>query len=81
MVYFSSLITTRKQLNHRGSFMKKLSQIWFEVQQVLFPFMEQRIEEPLTEKLKQLITILELVRIEDMVRIPKYWQGQSPKNR
>lgn len=32
--------------------MKKLSQIWFEVQQVLFPFMEQRIEEPLTEKLK-----------------------------
>ncbi len=61
--------------------MKKLSQIWFEVQQVLFPYVEQQIEEPLTEKLKQLITILELVRIEEMVRIPEYWQGRSPKNR
>jgi hypothetical protein len=35
--------------------MKKLSQIWFEVQQVLFPFMEQRIEESLTEKLKLIL--------------------------
>lgn len=61
--------------------MKKLSQIWFEVQHVLFPFMEQQIEEPLTEKMQQLITVLELVRIEDMVNIPEYWRGQSPKNR
>ncbi len=27
--------------------MTKLSQIWFEVQQVLFPFIEKEIEEPL----------------------------------
>jgi|AntAceMinimDraft_17_1070374.scaffolds.fasta_scaffold56216_1 hypothetical protein len=81
MVYFSSLITTKKQLNQRSSFMRKLSQIWFEVQEVLFPFIEKEVEEPLTEKLKQLISTLELIRIEDMIRVPKYWQGQSPKNR
>jgi hypothetical protein len=61
--------------------MRKLSQIWFEVQEVLFPFLEKEIEEPLTDKLKSLITILELIRIEEMVRVPKYWQGRSPKNR
>ncbi len=43
--------------------------------------MEEEIEEPLTKKLKQLITTLELVRIENMVKTPNYWQGQSPKNR
>lgn len=61
--------------------MKKLSQIWFEVQQVLFPFMEQQVNEPLTDKLKQLITTLELVRIEEVVKVPEYWRGQSPKDR
>ena len=61
--------------------MRKLSQIWFEIQEVLFPFIEKETEEPLTKKLKQLVTTLELVRIEDMVRVPDYWQGQSPKNR
>lgn len=61
--------------------MKKLAQIWFEVQQVLFPFIEERVDEPLTDKLKQLITTLELVRIEELVNVPEYWRGQSPKNR
>ena len=61
--------------------MRKLSQIWFEVQEVLFPFIEKQVEEPLTRKLKHLVTTLELIRIEDMVRVPEYWQGQSPKNR
>jgi len=61
--------------------MRKLSQIWFEVQEVLFPFIEKQVEEPLTEKLKHLVTTLELIRIEDMVRVPEYWQGRSPKSR
>jgi hypothetical protein len=52
--------------------MRKLSQIWFEVQEV---------NEPFTEKLKQLVTTLELIRIEEKVRVPEYWQGQSPKYR
>ena len=61
--------------------MRKLSQIWFEVQEVLFSFLEKQTEEPLTDKLKHLVTTLELIRIEEMVRVPKYWKGQSPKNR
>jgi len=61
--------------------MRKLSQIWFEVQGVLFPFIEKQVEEPLTEKLKHLVTTLELIRIEDMVRVPQYWQGRSPRYR
>ncbi len=54
--------------------MKKLSQIWFEVQEVLFPFIEKEMEGPLTDKLKNLVTTLELIRIEETVRIPKYWK-------
>jgi hypothetical protein len=61
--------------------MRKLSQIWFEVQENLFPFIEKLVEEPLTEKLKDLVTTLELIRIEDKIRVPEYWQGQSPKYR
>ncbi len=61
--------------------MRKLSQIWFEVQHVLFLFLEQQIEDPLTDKLKQLISTLELVRIDELVKIPEYWHGKSPKNR
>jgi hypothetical protein len=38
--------------------MRKLSQIWFEVQEVLFPFIEKEIEEPLTGKLRKLVTIV-----------------------
>ncbi len=30
--------------------MEKLSQIWFRIQGVLFPFLEKEIEEPLTNK-------------------------------
>ena len=44
--------------------MRKLSQIWFEIQEVLFPFIEKKTEEPLLKKLKQLVTTLELIRIE-----------------
>ncbi len=61
--------------------MKKLSHFWFQTQEVLLPFIEKEVEEPLTAKLKQLVTTLELIKIEDMVRTPRYWHGQPPKNR
>jgi len=61
--------------------MKEISHIWFRIQRVLFPLIKEEIEETLTEKLKQLVKILELVRIEDFIRIPSYWHGQSPKDR
>lgn len=31
--------------------MKEVSQIWFNIQGFLFPFIEKKIEEPLTEKI------------------------------
>lgn len=61
--------------------MRKILPIWFRIQRVLFPLVEKEIEEPLTEKLKQLVRILELVRIEDFVHRPNYRHGQSPKER
>lgn len=61
--------------------MTKVSQMWFTVQEVLFPFLEAKFEAPLTEKLKKLVATLELVRIEEHVFIPFHWRGQSPKNR
>ena len=61
--------------------MRELSHIWFEIQENLFPYLEKELEEPLTEKQKKLVSTLEFVRIEDMVRIPEHWQGQSAKNR
>jgi len=61
--------------------MDKLSHIWFKIQGVLFPFLEKEIEEPLTDKLRQLVKTLELIRIEGFVHTPDYWHGQSPKNR
>ena len=61
--------------------MKKLSQMWFQVKEVLFPHLGEEFEAPLTEKLKKLVATLELVRIEEHVFIPSYWHGQSPMNR
>ena len=61
--------------------MVKVSQMWFRVQEVLFPFLESKFESPLTEKLKKLVATLEIVRIEEHVFIPFHWRGQSPKNR
>ncbi len=60
---------------------EKLSRIWFNVQGKLFPYPEKTIEEPLTEKLKQLVAILELIRIEDFIRVPSYQHGQSLRYR
>jgi len=51
--------------------MRKLSHIWFKAQEVLFPFIENQVKEPLAEKLKHPVTTLELIRIKDMVRVPE----------
>ena len=61
--------------------MRNLSQIWSTIQVCLFPFLEKEFEEPLTEKLRKLAAILELIRIEEFIHTPKHWHGQPPKNR
>jgi len=60
--------------------MNILSRIWFEVQTVLFPFLDQELG-PLSEKQRKLVAILELTRIEEYVpRI--YWnRGRPPADR
>lgn len=52
-----------------------ISQYWGKIQGVLFPFLEETLG-PLTDKLKQLIAILELVRIEEFVAINNVCMGR-----
>jgi len=61
--------------------MNLLSQLWFQVQNLLFPHLENKFEEPLTDKLKELVTVLEFIRVERYVITPKYQHGRYPLNR
>lgn len=49
-----------------------LSESWRTIQSYLFPWVEEEIG-PLTEKQKQLVTVLEVVRVEDFVA--RVWPG------
>ena len=51
------------------------------LQQSLFPFLEEHLESPFTEKLKQLITILDMIEIEKFVFDFRGYPGRPPKNR
>lgn len=59
--------------------MKILSQIWGIIQGCLFLHIEE-CSGPLTEKQKQLVAILEVIRIEELVK-GAGWRGRPPKNR
>lgn len=62
--------------------MHKVAQIWGRIQGSLFPHLEQCLEEPLTEKQKQLVAILEVVRIEEHVPAGcLQWMGRRRKDR
>lgn len=59
----------------------RLSQYWNTIQGVLFPYLEEALE-PLTEKQLQLISILEVIRIEEFV--PSFFRwcvGRPRKDR
>lgn len=61
--------------------MTNLSQWWGRIQGYLFSWLEEELG-PLTEKQQQLITVLEIVRIEE--HVPSYFRffrGRPPKNR
>ena len=49
--------------------MRKVSQIWFDIQGFLFPCLGKEIQEPLTEKLKKRVAILELCVIHFINRL------------
>jgi len=60
--------------------MNILSQFWCCIQTRLFPYLEEELG-PMTEKQKELVTVLELVRIEEHVRDPWWSRGRPLKDR
>ncbi len=59
---------------------RSLSQYWSRIQGTLFPLLEEELDH-LTQKQQQLITVLELVRIEEFVHYYRGYPGRPPKNR
>ena len=53
-----------------------LSQIWFRIQRDLFPHLETELE-PLSDKEKKLVSVLELVRVEEYIR-RRWWSRGRP---
>jgi hypothetical protein len=63
------------------SLRSRLSQIWFAVQNALFPEIEAQMGQALTPKLEQLIRILELARVEEHVASSWGAVGRPPRDR
>ena len=59
--------------------MSVLSSIWGRIQSSLFPFLEEELG-PMTEKQRKLVSILEIVRIEDSISYT-YRTGRPPADR
>lgn len=57
-----------------------LSQYWSKIQGTLFPQLEEELD-PLTEKQQQLITTLELVRVEQFIPDYQGYEGRPRKTR
>jgi len=57
-----------------------ISQYWFRMQASLFPLLEEQIGE-LTEKEQELVSTLELIRIEKFVTYSRSLYGRPPKER
>jgi len=57
-----------------------LSQSWLRIQGPLFPWLEEELG-PLTKRQQQLVTILELIRIEEHLRIAYGGPGRPRKDR
>jgi hypothetical protein len=63
-----------------GQLTKKLSQFWNNIQGTLFPWLEDKLD-PLTAKQQQLVTTLELIRIENFLPDCRGFEGRPPKSR
>lgn len=60
--------------------MKNLSHYWMGIQGTLFPWLQEELG-PLTEKQQQLITVLEIARIEDFLKSCEGYVGCPQKDR
>jgi hypothetical protein len=63
-----------------GHLTDRLSQYWNRIQGSLFPQLEEELD-PLTERQQQLITILEVVRIEQFIPDYRGYEGRPLKTR
>ena len=63
-----------------GQLIRTLSQYWDRIQGSLFPFLEEELD-PITQKQQQLITILEVVRIEQFIPDHRGCEGRPQKTR
>jgi hypothetical protein len=63
-----------------GELRQNLAQCWSNIQASLFPFLEEVLD-PLSEKQQQLVTILELIRIEGYVPNYQWYEGRPRKTR
>lgn len=59
---------------------QQLSQYWGNIQAGLFPWLQEELG-PLTEKLKLLVTILDMARIECFISSQFGWPGRPPHDR
>jgi hypothetical protein len=57
-----------------------LSQTWFNIQTNLFSWLSEELG-PLTEKQQELVTILELIRIEEFIYSSRGFPGRPPQDR
>lgn len=62
--------------------MQSISEYWQKFQAVPFPRIEAALEEPLTEKLQQLIRIFDVIRVESFIQGPySHLMGRRPIDR
>jgi hypothetical protein len=57
-----------------------LSQTWLNIPGSLFPWLSEELG-PLTEKQQELVTPLEMVRIEEFIISSRGYPGRSPQDR
>ena len=59
---------------------ESLAQYWLTIQGSLFPWLKEELGE-LTEKQRQVVAVLELVRVEEFLRTSDGWPGRPPADR
>lgn len=70
----------KKLYNNKESAMNELSHMWKNIQGNLFPFL-QEVLHPFTKQQKRLVSILEIIQIEDLVQAQPCFRGRPSKNR
>ncbi len=74
--------TDKIRIMQMNKLIEKLSWLKNRIQKDLFPHLADCFNDPITEKQRQLIAILEVVEVERYVRSARYqWMGRKPSDR